>query len=706
VSDGALDALLRPKAIAIIGASDDPARIGGRPLAYTLAAGFAGRLYPVNPNRATVQGLLAFPSIDALPGEIDLAVIAVPARDAIAAIESAAAKGAKAAVIFSAGFAETGAEGRALQAELLSRARAAGVRLLGPNCVGLFNARIGHVATFSSGPEAGLSPKGRVGLVSQSGAYGTHLLAQARARRIEIGQWVSTGNEADLAVADVIQAYAMDPDIDVIAAYLEGVADGQALLRALRCAKEQRKPVILIKVGRSEAGSRAVAAHTAALTGEDAVFDAAIRDLGVVRVDTTDAMFDLVYAASRLPIPAGNGVGVLTISGGAGVMIADAAEAGGLVLPAMPAAAQQRLLLRNPMASAVNPVDVTAQALNDFSMVSAFLTEMMAVDDYQAFVAFFTSWAGSATLAQPLRRAIAEGSQLLDGRPMILVALGGDDAIADYEAMGFAVFEDPSRAMTALAGLAAIGRAFGAEADIGAIPLGNVPPLPDRPLNEAEGKQLLASIGIETLPERVVLDRAGAEAAASAFDTVAMKILSPDIAHKTEIGGVRLGVRGPQAAGEAWEAIMANVRQHAPDARIDGVSVSPMAGDGVELIIAVRHDPGFGPVTLVGAGGVLVEIFEDVAMRVGAVSVSEARSMIESLRSAALLRGVRGGPALDIDAAAEALARLSSYGVHHAATLGTIEVNPLLVRTKGAVALDALIVSRPPIAGNARGEAA
>ncbi|MES2986348.1 MAG: acetate--CoA ligase family protein [Pseudomonadota bacterium] len=703
MNQAALDALLRPGAIAIVGASDDPARIGGRPLAYSLAAGFTGALYPVNPNRAVVQGLPAFASIADVPGAVDLAVIAVPASEVTAALEAVAAKGAKAAVVFSAGFAETGPEGRARQEALLARARELGVRLLGPNCVGLFNARIGHIATFSSGPEAGLSPEGRVGLVSQSGAYGTHLLAQARARRIGIGQWVSTGNEADIAVADIIHAFAMDPDVDVIAAYLEGVTDGQALLRALACATAQRKPVILIKVGRSEAGIRAVAAHTAALTGEDAVFDAAIRDLGVVRVDTTDAMFDLVYAASRLPIPKDNGIGVLTISGGAGVMMADAAEAGGLTLPPMPAAAQERLLRRNPMAAPANPVDITAQAINDFTMVSDFLGEMMMAEEYSAFVAFFTSWAGSKTLAAPLRQAILAGCRARNGRPMILVALAGEAVIADYEAQGFAVFDDPSRAVTALAGLAEIGRNFAGPRQGAPIDLATVPAFPARALNEAEGKQLLARIGLRTLPERIATDRADAEAAAAEFGTaLALKILSPDIAHKTELGGVRLGIHGPQAAGDAFDAIMANVRRLAPDARLDGVSIVPMAGTGVELIIAVRHDPSFGPVTLVGAGGVLVEMFEDVAMRVGAVSIEQARAMIESLRSAALLRGIRGAPPLDIAAAAEALACLSSYGAACAATLGTIEVNPLLVREKGAVALDALILPR----GGAHGEAA
>ena len=355
-----LGALLRPNSVAVVGASDDPRRIGGRPIAYSLAAGFQGKIYPVNPNRATVQGLPAFASLSDIPEPLDLAIVALPAADVAAALEQAAEKGARAAIVFSAGFSEIGAEGGKLQKRLCDIAKAANMRLLGPNCVGLFNARIGHIATFSSGPEAGLSPNGRVGLMSQSGAYGTHLLAQARTRRIEIGQWVSTGNEADIGAADVIAAFAEDPSISVIGAYLEGVKDGPAFLSALAAAHAARKPVVLLKVGRSAAGAAAAAAHTASLTGADAVFDAAIADYGAIRVDNTGEMFDLLYGASRATLPKGPGLGVFTISGGAGVMMADAAEAGGLTLPTLPEAAQQKLLARNAFASAVNPVDVTA----------------------------------------------------------------------------------------------------------------------------------------------------------------------------------------------------------------------------------------------------------------------------------------------------------------------------------------------------------
>lgn len=689
-------ALLAPRSVAIVGASSDPGRIGGRPVHYYRQAQFPGRLYPINPNREEVQGYKAYPTIDDVPDRIDLAVIAIPAARVAASIEQCARKGAKAAVVFSAGFAEIGPSGAALQRALSAAASRCGMRVLGPNCLGLFNARAGHFATFSSFPDSGLPVPGRVALVTQSGAYGTHVLMQARARRIGVNIWVSTGNELDLDVAALIEALANDAETDVIACYLEGVRHGPTLLRALGAAHAARKPVILMKVGRSAVGAQAAASHTASLAGSDAVFDAALAPYGVERVASTERFLDLAYAASRAHLPGGNRLGIITISGGAGVLMADAAESEGLEMPSLPAAAQERLLAANPLGSPRNPVDVTGQALNNMDLVRQHVAAIWDDATYDCAVGFFTAWPAVPSLGAKLQSALREGAKGRSERPMALVILAPPDIAQAYEADGFLVFEDPSRAIAALGGMARLSARLAAPsrsptfAGVSPAPL-----LPQRPLSEVEAKRLLSQAGIPLLPERLVGSAAAARDAAAALACpLAMKVVSPEIAHKTEIGAVVLDVASPDAALAAFDRLIAAFVQAAPHARIDGVLVSPMVKEGVEIILAAKHDSVFGPVTVVGIGGTFVEVLQDVALRVGAVGVDEARRMLKELKGYALLAGTRGRPAADIDAAAATIAAFSAYALANAGRFESIEINPLLVRPQGqgAVALDAWIV--------------
>lgn len=700
----AIRCLLAPDSVAIIGASSDPARIGGRPVRYYRDAGYPGRLYPINPNRQEIQGYTAYPTVDAVPERIDCAVIAVPAAQVPASLAACASKGAKAAIVFSAGFAEIGGDGERLQADLAAIVRHDGIRVLGPNCLGLFNVRARHFPTFSSFPEAGMPQPGRVGLVTQSGAYGTHVLMQAKARRIGVNLWISTGNEADIDVAEMIEALVHDPDTDVIACYLEGVRSAATLFRALDAAHAARKPVILAKVGRSSVGAAAAASHTASLAGSDAVFDAALRPYGVARAETAEQLLDLAYAASRAPLPRGNRLGIVTISGGAGVLMADAAEREGLEVPPMPEPAQRRLLAANPFGAPRNPVDITAQALNDFGLVRDNMAAVLEEGGYDSVVAFFTFWPSSPTNGPKLHAALRAGTTWRGDRPLALVMLAPPEIQAQYEDDGFLVFEEPARAVAALGGTARLAARFAA-------PRRGAPPalpssadrLPERPVGEAEAKRLLAGAGIPVLPERLVRSAADAALAAAALGSpVAMKIASPDIAHKTEIGGVMLDIRAPDDAAAAYERIMAAARRNAPAARIEGVLVAPMAGDGIELIVGARHDAVFGPIVMVGLGGIFVEALRDVVLRVGAVDVAEARRMLGELKGHALLSGARGRPAADIEAAARAIALLSVYAVDNAGRFDSIEINPLLVRPagRGAVALDALIV--PPTRGTPR----
>jgi acyl-CoA synthetase (NDP forming) len=359
---GALAQLFAPRSVAVIGASADPRRIGGRPIASMLERGFAGAIWPVNPNRAEVQGLQAYASIAALPAPPEVAIIAVPAAQVADAVAELAARGTGACVIFSSGFAEMGEAGAREQDRALAAARRGGMRLVGPNTLGVFDVRRGFYATFMSAFEAGFPQAGRIGIASQSGAYCGHLVAVMRRRGLGIAAAVMTGNEADVTVGDVIAGMVEDEGIDVIATYAEGIKEGETFVRALEAARRARKPVVVMKVGRSALGGEAARSHTASIAGNDAVTSAVVAELGAVQARTTDEMLDIAQLATRRIYPAGNTLGVITVSGGAGVVISDAAEEAGLAMPPMPEATQARLKEILPYAAPQNPVDCTRRS--------------------------------------------------------------------------------------------------------------------------------------------------------------------------------------------------------------------------------------------------------------------------------------------------------------------------------------------------------
>jgi len=384
-----LDALFRPASVAIIGASSDPSRIGGRPVRFSKYA-FKGALLPVNPNQKEIQGLPAYPSIKDVPGPVDQAIIAVPAKLAMQAADECIAKGVKAAVMFSSGFAETGADGRAMQNELKRRCAAGGMKLLGPNSLGMFNVEAGLYSTFSGYFDPLWPRRGPVGIVSQSGAFGTYFLALAVERGLGCSHFVATGNEADIDVAACVEWLADDPATGVIMIYLEGCGDGARLRAALARAAANRKPVIAMKVGVSEQGVAAIASHTGTLAGSDAVFDAVFAENNVHRVHTLDELVDVAYACAGGVFPHSRRLGVVTLSGGVGIQMADAAMAIGLEMPRMPDAAQQKVLAMIPFAGPANPVDTTAQVVNDWTMFTTILgivAEEGAVDSVVSFLA-------------------------------------------------------------------------------------------------------------------------------------------------------------------------------------------------------------------------------------------------------------------------------------------------------------------------------
>jgi acyl-CoA synthetase (NDP forming) len=390
-----LTPLLAPRSVAVLGASSDPTRIGGRPIAYMQAQGFQGQLYPVNPNRAEIQGLKAYPSVADLPETPDVAIVAVPADLAAPAIKDLATRGVKGVIMFTAGFAEMDDEGATKQAEMVATARAAGMRILGPNCLGVFDARRSYYATFSSSFDSGWPVPGRIGIASQSGAYGTHLYTIARNRGIGASLCVMTGNEADVTVGECIGWLAENPDVDVIAVYAEGIREAPGLIAALETARAAKKPIVMQKVGRSELGGEAAKSHTASIAGDDAVTESVMREFGVFRARNSEEMLDIAHTATRKIYPARNTLGVITVSGGAGVLISDVAESLGLAMPEMPIPAQQKLRALVPFCAPRNPVDATAQVSNDVTLVKTFTESMVRDGGYASVLGFFSMTASA-----------------------------------------------------------------------------------------------------------------------------------------------------------------------------------------------------------------------------------------------------------------------------------------------------------------------
>lgn len=691
-----LDALFRPRSVAILGASDDPTRISGRPVRYLIEGKFQGAIYPVNPNRATVQGLPAFRSLADLPETPDVALLAVPAGLTEQAVRDCVDRGVKAAVIFSAGYAESGAEGQDIQARITQIAREGGLRLLGPNCLGVFNPQIGFFGTFTQSLDRQLPPAGPLGIVSQSGAYGSHIAYLARKRGIGINYWITTGNEADIDVAESLEWMAAQPDIKVIMAYVEGVRDGERFRRALALARSNGKPIVMMKVGRSEIGARAASSHTASLAGSDAIYDALFRQYGVHRATTTEEQIDVAYACARGIFPQGRKLGVVTLSGGAGVLISDAAERCGLDVAPMPESAQATLKALLPYATVVNPVDTTAQAMNDMNLLARNIEVILEEGGYDALLGFFTTVPNARSLTKPLREAIAKGAARFPDRLIALQMIADEDIVRDYEAAGFLVFEDCDRAVAALAALCRFGQSLGKAGDEGVRP--QAPALADGPLSEHAAKQLLGEAGVPFLPERVAASADDAAAAAGRIGyPVVMKIVSPDIEHKTEIGGVLVGVAGEAEARQGHATLLDRAARLRPGARIEGVLVAPMAKPGVEVIVGVSRDPVFGPAVMFGLGGVHVEVLKDVTFRLAPFDRAEARAMIGEIRGRPLLDGVRGAPPSDVEALVDLLVTVSDFAAAHRDDVETIDLNPVLVWPKGegVVALDALLVARP-----------
>ncbi len=690
-----MEFVFRPRSVAVIGASADPTKIGGRPVDYLKRGGFRGPILPVNPNQTEVQGLPAYASLDAVPGEVDQAVVAVPAATVPAAIEACARKGVRAVIAFSSGFGEVDDAGRAAQEAAAARCRAAGMRLLGPNALGVMNPADGVLATFSSSVGPHWPRPGRVAVASQSGAVGTYCYTLLADRGSGISHLVTTGNEADIDVAACIAWLADDSETSVVLAYLEGCRDGARLRAALRHAAARGKRVVAMKVGVSEIGGAATASHTGTLAGSDAGYNAAFEEAGVWRAASLSEAADVAVAAAAGPVPRGRRVGVVTVSGGAGAFLADAAAAEGMELPPLPAEAQAAIRALVPFAGPRNPVDSTAQIANDRTLLGRMLRIMLDAGRFDVLIAFL-----GFTGERPERIAelTPELESLRAAHPRTLFVLSmrcAPGVRRDLLDKGFVTVEEPADAMRAAAALAWLGERPAAPAEPAVVPDGALALPPPGALDETVARRVLAAVGIPFVPERVArtADEA-ADAAAALGYPVAMKVLSPDIAHKSDVGGVRLGLRDAAEVAAGFGAMLAEVRNKAPSARADGALLSPMVGGGVETVLGTVRDPVFGPLVMFGLGGVFVEAFRDVAFRVAPVDRAAAASMLRSIKGSALLRGVRGRPAVDEDALADALVALSRFAVAHENSVESAEINPFIALPRGGLGVDAAIVRR------------
>jgi acyl-CoA synthetase (NDP forming) len=692
-----LTALFAPGSVAVIGASSDQRRFGGRPIQYLLEAGFEGPVYPVNPGRPEIQGLTAYPSILDVPGPVDCAILAISADATQQTIEDCIARGVKSAVLYGAGFSETGEEGRARQDRIVATAREAGMRLLGPNCMGLMNTHARFYGTFASALEEGVPAPGRIAVASQSGGYGGYLMKHLFRRGLGISQWVTTGNEADVDIGDALWWMAGQDESDVLLAYIEGLRDADKLIAALDRARRANKPVVMMKVGRTAEGSAAAASHTASLTGEDSIYDAVFDQYGVHRARTTDELLDIAYALSKGVLPKGPRVGVISISGGVGVQIADFVSDANLKMGTVPSETQTALKALVPHCSPANPIDMTGLVTTNHDIMEKTLDAVFASKAFDATLIFLGIAGAAPSMARPLQQAIANAHARAPDQLVFVSVTTDAEMVREYDAKGLLAFEDPSRAIAALSALSKFRDTFAQPAPEplalpAATPLGV-----HGKLNEAQAKALLERAGVPSPKEALASDAQEAmQLAASIGFPVVVKVVSADILHKTEVGGVALGLSSAEAVHDAVTRMADNIPRQLPDARIDGYLISEMVSGGVETIVGIHRDEAFGPVVTFGLGGTLVELIKDTVCALAPVSEAQALKMIGSLKTAPLLTGWRGSPRHDIEALAKAISGLSILAVQHRDTLATIEVNPLVARPGqgGVVALDAVIETK------------
>ena len=697
------DLLFTPRSIAVIGASQDLSSISGQPIAHLKAKGYAGKIYPVNPRYAEVAGLPCYPNLAALPETPDVAVVAVAAKRVPETMRELADRKVPYAVVLSSGYAEAGQEGRDAQGALARQAVEAGVQLVGPNCQGYMNIADGIPVGF--GAPYGLTyRRGGVSLTSQSGAFGNSILMLANDEGLGFRRYVSTGNEAVITSLDLFESFLDDPGTKVIAGYVEGFKDAHRLIALGREALRKAKPIVVWKVGTSDAGAKAAASHTANLGGATALYRAAFRQAGIVEATDVGDMADCAKALLPGRLPKGNRIAIATISGGAGIAMADKSAEAGLVLPDLQAATIDGLRKVLPeYASIANPLDVTGSLLGDANLMTATL-EALARDENVDMIGLALA-AASGKLGNQLAKEIVRISEET-GVP-ILVAWNADvstnaEAYRILDEAGIPRYQSPVRCARGAGALWQHARAKQRLAEIDReAPLSiSHPSVKEQlrgrtgDLTEYDAKQVLAQYGIGVTGEALATNaEEAASLAAKLGFPVVMKIMSPDIPHKTEAGGVRIGVADAAQAKAVYDELVANARRFAPQARIDGVLVQEMVSGGTEVILGINNDPLFGPAIMAGLGGVYAEVLHDVSFRLAPITISEAHEMLRELRTFPILDGARGRPKCDVDELAATITRLSALALDLKDHVAELDVNPLFVLPsgKGVRAGDALI---------------
>ena len=613
-----------------------------------------------------------------MPDGIDLAVVVVPAREVIASIEALGRRGIRAAVIFSSGFGEMGADGKAREVELITAASKAGVLICGPNCLGFVNAFDAVYATFSQYAD-GDTGAGPIAFVTQSGAFGTAIAALIRQRGLGLGYFINTGNEADLKFTDVMLRVVEDPRIKVAAGYLEGLEDGAALIRLAERCHELGKPLVITKVGRKAAGQRAAASHTGALAVEDDVLDSVLRQYGILRARNEEQMLDMLEALSQPRNAAGNGLGIATMSGGAGVMMADRAEEVGLIVPELEAKTRARIASVMPaFGASANPVDVTGQFVADPGLLREAVIALMDDPSIHVGIVWLQLMTAHVDKLVPIFTEIRDRTT----KPIFVCWTAAPQrAIELLRKEGIVVFGAGERAVEAAAALvraSASRHRIAAQEPLKRLSSNLVPQIKTHgvhPSVEATGWLQAAGIPMAAVTLAKTADQA-VVAWRSFARPVALKIESPDITHKTEVGGVLLGLDGEATIRSGFDNLLTRARSARPTARLDGVIVQPMTSGDVELVVGVQRSPVFGMIVMVGLGGILVEVLKDVAFRRAPFGFDEAESMLAELRASRILDGVRGKPAVDRKSVARMLSSLSEWAAAMAPVLQELDSEP------------------------------
>lgn len=703
-----LDVLLKPKSVAIVGVSGDPARIGGQLLRYLLKFGYKGTIYPINPNYKEIEGIRCYQAIADLPGAVDVAMIATPEKAVINSLEECAQGGVRSAIVYSAGFAETGPEGRKKQARMTEIAQMSGMRICGPNCVGIINFLDKIAMSFSGFLEIEKLRGGKVGFVSQSGALGGSILSRAQDRGMGFSYFISTGNESDIETSDLIEYFVKDPETSVIMALVEGLREPEKFVSIAESALERGKPLIILKVGETEVGKQAAATHTGSLAGSVRSYKAVFQAKGVVHVEDYDDLIETALLFSKAKIPKGNKAGIITGAGGGGIIIADKVVKAGLALPSLTQKTRDGLAEKMvSFASITNPLDLTGQLYNDPEMFKKCIGLFAGDENIDIVMVIVTMVPGER--AKKRASYIAEASKSI---PKTFVSwwAAGNQCEPGFEILDnseVTLFKSPERCVRALNALVRYGQ-FQRRREARTSRLGTKFSIDvdrqkirqclatdgDR-LSEYQSKQVLSNYGIPIIEEKIVKSASEAMTTAREFGfPVVLKVSSPDIPHKTEAGVIRLNILSESGILKSYDEIMEAAVKFNPQARIEGVLVQRMASGGLEVIVGVKKDPQFGPMVLFGLGGIFVEIMEDFSMRPVPVAREDAEEMIREIRGYPILKGARGKKRSDEEALINILLRVSKLAEDWKDDISEIDLNPIVAfeEGRGASVLDALLI--------------